>query len=379
MATDVDARTEAAIREALSTPEPGALTQWELYLGEQFLGGGHPGEREPGDIFEASWSGGGDGAARSLEARIAGQLPPTGVMGEDVRLDLLIAGHRVRGFTGIARRPTSRVPSSTLRASTAGFWNPNVRLGEPINFSGTPPDEAYLTGLLKNAWYNSGAIDVARGPIPPFTTRQPGLREFRSIDSVQDLITAAAAEAQLTGYDNRLNGHDAFPDSALLQGPDPAWTLVVGEDIDDETWNWEPAEENEYTEVFVYAEAGNNEITPIQEPISIPGALAPPNSWMLYPVTDNEAHAEGFRKASEIAARLALQPMKCQFDLTYVNPFFFAGVPLIILEPFRDVLGVAGLRTWHAQIVSDTARLGREIRQEMEVEQVVIREEKVGA
>lgn len=332
-----NASDQAAVEAALRSDNPAAQTEWEFWVGPRNL---------DARVEALSYGREGDSIAAALETELSGALNPK-TKGENVTVDIVVAGIPTRRFTGEAHKPTNSGSSSKLLANTAGWWaggESSVKLGRLRSFTGYSPKRAAEEMLLGLPY--RGDVDIEETAQQTF--KRGAFEAFLRTDETKDVLDAVTAETMVIFKDHRLNGvRGAVPRPAPLAG-DVVWTFVVGRDCDLEAFSYSP-ETNEYRDVLAYREVdGTVEDMAYAE---IPGSTAPENATYLIPIETEgpEAYAEARQKVNEATTNLIHGESEWSLDLPWIHVLLEEDDVVEVLEPTEDETDLI-LRRWLCRV-----------------------------
>jgi hypothetical protein len=290
-------RQMAAVLEALRSENPGALTDYQLFIGEQEYTGdvislsvstdGGADESSPGENMMGQQG----SVGISLDAQLSAYLPRS-LTGEDVALDLLIADVPIRRFTGRALRPLNGSGGASLIAASAGFFLDKIRLGavglEGYDFVDEEPWVVALT-MLNAAPYPRGAlIDVERITTPKL--RRTADEALTEMDFLADGLDVVSTEADMTfrdtfsgGTRGRKNVHNVE-----FSGSEAVRVFYVGEDLED--FEFEEFSDV-FSEVVCYSQDEDGDITVLARE-DVPDSGAPEGASLPIEITASPEEAD---------------------------------------------------------------------------------------
>lgn len=333
-----NASDQAVVEAALRSDNPAARTEWEFWIGPRNL---------DARVEALSYGREGDSIAVALEAELSGALNPK-TKGEDVTVDVVVAGIPTRRFTGRAHKPVSSGSSSKLLSNTAGWWaggESSVKLGRLRFFAGYSPKRAAEEMLLRLPY--TGDVDVeetaqetfARGAVEPFL----------KTDETKGVLDAVTDETMVVFKDHRLNGvRGAVPRPAPLSG-DVVWTFVVGRDCGPDAFSYSP-ETNEYRDVLAYRIRADGTVEDMAY-AEIPGSTAPEGATYLIPIETEgpEGYAEARQKVNEAATNLVHGESGWSLDLPWIHVLLEEDDVVEVLEPTEDESDLI-LRRWLCRV-----------------------------
>lgn len=333
-----NASDQAAVEAALRSDNPAARTEWEFWVGPRNL---------DARVEALSYGREGDSIAVALEAELAGALNPQ-TKGEDITVDVVVAGVPTRRFTGRAHKPVSSGSSSKLLANTAGWWaggESSVKLGRLRSFAGYSPKRAAEEMLLRLPY--TGDVDVEETAQQTFA--RGALEAFLRTDETKDVLDAVTDETMVIFKDHRLNGvRGAVPRPAPLSG-DVVWTFVVGRDCDPEAFSYSP-ETNEYRDVLAYRIRVDGTVEDMAY-AEIPGSTAPENATYLILIETEgpEGYVEARQKVNEATTNLVHGESEWSLDLPWIHVLLEEDDVVEVLEPTEDESDLI-LRRWLCRV-----------------------------
>jgi hypothetical protein len=338
-----DPKVQAEIEGALRSENPGAQTTWEFWAGNLDLR-----NRAESLSYGREGTEGAGSLAVGLEAEISGPLDPR-IRGREVTVDIVVAGHPTRRFTGRVHRPQNAGFRSTLRANTAGWWangggeeGSAVKVGRERRFSGYTPKRAAEEMLYKLPYVGTVEVEdtvqeeFLRGAAEPFEKTEP----------VGAVLDAISEETEMVFADTRLNGVRGRAPRPAALASDPVWTFRVGRDCNPEAFTHD-AETREWHSVQAVRQREGGGVEDLTELVEIPGSEAPEDAtYFIFVETEGpEAYEEGARKVTDAVTNLANGQTTGTLTLPFVHSLLEEWDVVEVLEPVEEG-GVTILRRW---------------------------------
>lgn len=346
---------------ALRGPNPAAVTEHELIVA---------GTPISEDLVSCDW-GREDAGRPGVVFRATLEWSPSMDLGrEDVILNLLIDGVRVRSFTGKVHRFSAGgdAEANELIAHTGGYWLDKISMKTDEDYDGERPEDVVRDAVLRNRFYDSRFIFVERAGSNLLFGRR-GARRFKAwADKLDRPLDAVGREAKYRYIDNVLGGLDARVKKSPAIAGEVVWSYVVGEDFDG--FLPEPLGD-EYSEVVALREV-DGDLVPLEGmPIPVPGSKAPPDTPYEIPISDDGGDEgagvlydeEIWQQANLAASRFALGEASCNFSVDWINPLVFDGSNVAVAQPFSVGSGadkISGVRHWIAEVGVGRCRIGSE-------------------
>lgn len=335
-------RVQREIEDALRSENPAAVTEWEFWAGNELLD----------DRCESlSYGREGDSQAMALECDLVGRLSPE-MRGDEVTIDVIVAGHTTRRFTGRAHRPQNTGFQSTLWANTAGWWATGdnaVKLGRERRFAGYSPKKAAEEQLLRLPY--SGGIDVDD---TEQQTLERGVTDpFEKVAEVGAVLGVITEETRLEFRDTRLNGVTGFVPASvpIAASAGAVWTFDARRDFNEGDFTYSP-EPKEYRDVLAYRATGGPGGGPEDLAYAeIPGSEAPEDATYLIPIeTEGPGRfAEARAKANDAITALVNGEVSGVLNLPFIHVLLEEGDVVEVLEVSEEG-NFAVLRRWRCRI-----------------------------